>query len=317
EGKLVLDNQGKSVFALGQEASLTIPANSCKLLELKRATKATKPILVGMSGHTQLIKNQLLITGIKGKPGHVYPIRVRLSEPASVKKVKINGVRQDFSVTDSEVRLDVQFKGNAYPRELDHWIKPDGSIFEFPYHNKQESLKIKTKFRINKDVVQLLEKARPKNFGEMSEKIAAWQVSEKYDYSYHNFTCSRPERLWLIIPFTLQKVSDVKVSINSIDVGDLLMNDTTGHSFYMDITDLIGYGVDNEIELFMQEMNENEFMGPFLMYPGEELTGDVLSKPKDIDMRVIYNKSLISPGPPRYIKGANRPVISDATVMGN
>ena len=317
EGKLVLDNQGKSVFALGQEASLTISANSCKLLELKRATKVTKPILVGISGHTRLIKNQLVITGVRGKPGHVYPIRVRLSEPASVKKVKVNGVRQDFSVTDSEVRLDVQFKGNAYTRELDHWIKPDGSIFEFPYHNKQESLKIKTKFKINKDVVQLLEKARPKNFAEMGEKIAAWQVSGKDAYSYHNFTCSRPERLWLIIPFTLQKVSDVKVSINSIDMGDLLMNDTPGHSFYMDITDLIGYGVDNEIELFMQEMDKNEFMGPFLMYPGEELTGDVLSKPKDINMQVIYKKSLISPGPPRYIKGANRPVITDARVMGN
>ena len=94
--------------------------------------------MVGISGHARLDKDQLVITGVKGKPGHVCPIRVRLSDPGSVKTVKVNGVKQAFSVTGGEVKLDVQFVGDTYARELNHWTKPDGSTFVFPYHDKQE-----------------------------------------------------------------------------------------------------------------------------------------------------------------------------------
>ena len=319
KGKLVLDNHGVSVFTRGRKAAMTIPANSCKLLELKRATRADKPVLIGISGDARLANKQLLITGVKGKPGQACPIRLRLSDPGSVKTIKVNGVEQGFSVSvvGGEVKLDVQFAGDTYARELDHWTRSDGSIFEFPYHDKQGSLKIKTKVRINKEVARLLEKAKPKNFAEMSRKIAAWQASGKGSYGYHNFTCSRPDRLWLIIPFTLQKVSDLKVSINSKDVGAMLRRDRNGNSFYVDVTDLINYAASNDIEFSVRSMDKNEFMGPFLMYPGEELTGEVLSKPGNVSKRVVYTRPLIRPGLPRHIKGAKHPVITDARVTGN
>ena len=35
------DNHGQVVFTLGDKASLTLPANSCKLLELRRVTQAS------------------------------------------------------------------------------------------------------------------------------------------------------------------------------------------------------------------------------------------------------------------------------------
>ena len=70
----------------------------------------------------------------------------------------------------------------------------------------------------------------------MDSRIADWQARGSVS-PYHNFTCCRPNRLWLIIPFTLQKVSDVKVTINSRELAGLLKLDGNGHSFYADITE--------------------------------------------------------------------------------
>ena len=96
-----------------------------------------------------------------------------------------------------------------------------------------------------------------------------------------------------------------------------LRYDRYGHSYYMDVTNLVDYGADNEIELSIRNLQKNEFMGPFLMYPGEELTSHVLPKPNHAGKRVVYTKSLVPAGPPRYVKGAKRPVITEAKVMGN
>lgn len=316
-GVIVLDDRGNSVFSSGQKAGITVPANSCKLLELRRVAEARTPVLVGVSGQVGVVKNQLDITAVSGKPGQVYPARVRLSKPGSVKAVRVNGVDQPFSRTDSEIVLDIQFAGDAYARDLDHWTKPDGTSFRFPNDRNQDLLEISTKFTVNRDVPQLLEKARPRNSAEMDSKIAGWQTSGEASYSYHNFTCCRPGRLWLVIPFTLQRVSDLKLSINSRECSTLLKQDRYGHSFYVDITDLVDYGSENEIDLSMRNMDKNEFMGPFLMYPDEGLTSEVLSKPNGVNGRVVYTGSLIPRGAPRYLKGAKPPVITQAVVIGN
>jgi hypothetical protein len=54
--------------------------------------------------------------------------------------------------------LGIQFAGDTYVRELDAWTKLDGRRFEFPYHDRQDSLAIKTTVRVNKDVAALLQR---------------------------------------------------------------------------------------------------------------------------------------------------------------
>jgi len=314
---IVLDDRGNSLFTRGRKASLTIPANDCKLLELRRAAKADGPVLVGVSGEVKLVGERIEITAVRGKPGHVYPLRVRVPAAHRVTAVKVNGVEQAFSRTGGEVQLNVQFAGDACVRELDHWTKPDGSALGFPYHDRHETLEIATTFRIDKEAIGLLEKARPRNFAEMGRKIAGWQASGQDSYSYHNFTCCRPDRLWLIVPFTLQRVGDVKVTINSKDPGTLMKHDRHGHSFYVDVTDLVNYGADNKIAISMRSLEANEFMGPFLMYPEEGAATRVLPGPSRPSRPVVYTRSLIPRGPPRYGKGAKRPVVTEARVTGN
>jgi|GEM_PF-900993 len=315
-GMIVLDNEGHSLFALGHHARLTVPANSCRLLELRRAAEAKGPVLVGLAGRVGLDGERLGITGVRGKPGLVCSLGIRLTRPASVKQVTVNGVEQPFARADKEIRLTVQFAGDALVRELDHWTKPDGSVFTFPNEQRQDSLEISAKFTLNKDVPQLLEKAKPGNFGEIGGRIADWQARGGVS-PYHNFTCCRPNRLWLVIPFTLQRVSDVNVTINSRDLGGLLKLDGNGHSFYADITEAVDYGGDNALKLSLRNMAKNEFMGPFLLYPDEGLTDEVLPQPGGLEPRVVYTGSLIPPGAPRYLAGAKRPVITQALVTGN
>lgn len=222
---IVLDDRGNSIFAQGQKATVAVPANDCKLLELRRAVKADGPVLVGIAGRVALVDHRLDISAVSGKPGRAYPLCVRLSDPEAVKEVKVNGVDQTFSRTDKEIAL--------------------------------------------------------------------------------------------IVPFTLQRVGDVKVVVNSKALGALLRHDRYGHSFYADITDLVEYGADNEITISMKNLEPSEFMGPFLMYPDEELTGEVLLKPHGVKERVVYTGSLIPRTAPRYIQGAKRPVITQASVTGN
>ena len=317
EGTLVLDDRGRSVFAWGDKSSLTVPANACRLLELRRVAKAERPVLAGIAGQVVSAARRLDITAARGKPGQVYPIRVRLPGPDAVEAVRVNGIEQPFSRAGNEIRLQVQFAGEPYVRELDRWVLPDGSVFRFPNAERQASLEVAAKFKLNENVRRLLENARPKNFAEMDSKIAAWQTSGDVSYSYHNFTCCRPNRLWLVVPFTLQRVGELRIAVNARDAGGLLRRDRYGHAFYLDVTDLVDFGKENEIRLSARDLEANEFLGPFLMYPDEGLTAEVLPAASPPETPVVFAGSLVPPPPRRYAKDSRRPVIVEAVASRN
>ena len=75
--KRVLDDLGRSVFPLGERASLTVPANSCYLLELSRAAASGDPVLFGAAGEVVLVDGSMEITAVRGKPGETTRLRVR------------------------------------------------------------------------------------------------------------------------------------------------------------------------------------------------------------------------------------------------
>ena len=64
---------------------------------------------------------------------------------------------------------------------------------------------------------------------------------------------------------------------------------------------------DNEITLSLRNLEQNEFMGPFLMYPDEGLTGEVLPKPGGPKRRVVYTGSLIPRGRPAISAAQSAP----------
>ncbi len=314
--KLVLDENGKSVFALGEKMRLTVPANGCYLLELKRVPRSGQPVLVGSAGEVTLEGGRMAVTGIAGKPGQTTQLRVRVADLNAVRSVTVNGVQQKFSASEQEIRLQLQFAGEKYVRELDDWTQADGKRFEFPYHLAQPELKLATTFALKVDVSQLLERARPTNFAEMDTKIAGWQTPEgkrKASYKYHNFICERPSRLWLIIPFLTR--TGLEVTLNGEKV-DLLRWDAPSSSAFADVTDLVNYGGDNRVELSIEGMTPNGFMGPYLLYPEEASTDRVLPELKDADRPVVYRQPLVSMLQPRYRRGAG-PRVMEAGMTAN
>jgi hypothetical protein len=313
---LVLDSNGRSVFALGEKASITVPANGCYLLELKRVAKQRKPVLVGAAGEVALADGRMAITGVAGKPGETARIRVRVAEPDAVKSVTVNGIEQKFARTEREICLELQFVGEKYVRELDAWTQADGQRFDFPYHAAQPELTLTTRFTLNADVRQLLEKARPGNFAEMDARIAAWQMPESRrnpSYSYHNFICERPAQLWLIIPFLTP--TGVEVTLNGEKIDKLRWDDPSSSAF-ADLTDRVKYGEENSITLFIKGMAPNRFMGPFLLYPEEAATDRVLPTPGPRDNPVRCTRALVPAPQPRYRKGEG-PKVIEAKMMDN
>ena len=309
KGRRVLDNDGKSIFALGQTARITVPANTCFLLELKKVSQEDAPALLGAEGTIRQQGDSLEIAGISGKPGQRLPMRARISNSSSVKRVTVNGVLQKFSASAEEVSLEVQFAGKRFARELDSWTQVDGQLFDFPNHAAEKALTLTTTFKLNKDVPQMLEKAKPKNFAEMAGKIAEWQQPEskkQFSYSYHNFICERPERLWLIIPFLSQTAVDVTLNGQPVTSAHW---DKPSNSAFADVTDLVNYGVENQLELSIKELAPKAFMGPYLLYPEEAATTQVLPEPSSSDRQVVYKQPLVPSPRTRYRKGQGPKVI--------
>jgi hypothetical protein len=58
-------------------------------------------------------------------------------------------------------------------------------------------------------------------------------------------------------------------------------------------------------------------MGPFLLYPAEAPTADVIPTPLEAARPVVYTRSLIDPLPPRHVRGGAQPWITAAFVTGN
>jgi hypothetical protein len=310
--QLVLDVNGKSVFARGEMASITVPANGCYLLELRKVTAQGAPVLVGAAGAVALADGQMAITGVEGKPGQQVGIRVRVADPGAVQGVTVNGIAQNFTRTAGEIGVELQFAGDKYVRELDVWTQAGGGRFDFPVHAAGTGLQLTTSFTLTADVAQLLEAAKPQNFAEMDGKIAAWQAT-RGGGGYHNFICERPSRLWLIVPF--RTPASVEVTLNGAKVAALRW-DAPSSSAFADLTDLVNYGGENHITLSINGLPADGFMGPFLLYPAEAGTNVVLPGPAGADQPVIYGQSLAPALPTRYRKNAG-PKVIEAKMMEN
>ncbi len=314
--KVVLDADGKSVFEQGETTRIIVPANSCYVFELNKTVRKEGPVLLGTAGSVAASGNAIRIADVTGKPGQLLPIRVRGSNPSVVQSVSVNDVPQKFITSNGEISLDVQFAGERQVRELDTWKRADGQPFVFPSHDEAKEVKLSTTFTLDAALPQRLEKARPKNFAEMDAKIAQWQEPEnqkKVSYSYHNFVGARPGRLWLIVPFL--RPTDVSVTLNDQPVPSVRW-DKPSNSAYVDVTNLVSYGSENRLELFIPTLKANSFMGPFFQYPDEADTSKILPAPQSPELHVIYKGPLVPALPPRYCS-AEGPAVLEGEMMSN
>jgi len=319
-GKRVADEDGRSIFARGDMARIVVPANECFLLELRKTKPEPWPVLLGAEGDVRRQGEELVITGVNGPPGGRLPLRVRLADAVGVKRVTVNGVPQRFTVKEGGIVIELHFAGEPYVRELDVWTRGDGGPFTFPNTEPIRGLSLSTTFSVRADVPNLLKEAQPANFAAMGATIAGWQEKGRAGspqmtnpYSYHNFVGARPDRLWLVLPFLAR--SKVTARINGRPIESLLF-DLPSNSWFADVTDFIEAGGDNRIELVIAELPTGAFLGPFLLYPHEALTSDVLPEPGQHAPRVVFTRPLARAPTGRYREGAG-PRVVEARMLGN
>jgi len=314
KGKILLDANGKSVFARGAKTRIIVPADSCFLLELKRAEKKPAPVLAGIEGKVVRNGSNLEITGVSGRPGALVDFAVSLSGADKTRKLTVNGVDQKFTATENAITGVIQFAGGMYQRELNQWRKPDGSLFSFPFHPQAKGLTLESSFYLRPEVKKLLSDAKPANFKEMGAKVESWYKAgnRPNDLSYHNFIGCRPGRLWLIVP--TYRRTDCKIALNGQALKNQ-MRDRASDWIHADITDLVTCGADNRIELSFANTIANNFMGPFLIYPTEPNTDSVSPRQNEAFEPVVYTKPLDPTPPLRYKKTAG-PIVQSAKMLG-
>ncbi len=285
-GKFLLDENGKSTFTRGDKARMVVQDWTT-----------------------------LKVTGLSGKPGTSLDFSVQLGGAEKIEELTANGVGQKFTANDSTITSTIQFAGTRYQRELDQWVKSDSSSFSFPLHGAGKDLSLKSSFYLNPQVPELLAQAKPSNFNEMGKVVESWYRAgnEPRDLSYHNFIGCRPERLWLIIP--TYRPTEVNIILNGRPVANQMV-DLASDWIHADISDLVNHGENNQIELLFPEMSENNFMGPFLIYPEEGNTTEITPVPGEVLKPIVYTQPLDPTPPLRYKKGAD-PRVEEVKMLGN
>ncbi|MDR0901994.1 MAG: hypothetical protein LBM92_04405, partial [Opitutaceae bacterium] len=156
-------------------------------------------------------------------------------------------------------------KNSAAPaRGLDEWRLPDGSAFAFPFHPSQDGFSVETSFHAAPKIKRLLDENRPANLDEFESLIEGWK--KKYP---DNFAWARPDRLWLVLPFAApETVKSPALLVNGRPVP--VQTHAIGRPiiYYADITDGIRWGDENTITFSCFSIGENQFLGPWLDYPG-------------------------------------------------
>src|SRR6185312_8232082 len=113
--QLYPDAQKGRVMAVGRRGDLlSIPLHGTDALVLEVSPLPAEihdPLLVGSAGTANLHDSQLDLTDISGEPGTTLPLQVLVPNPASVRKVKLNGLNVAFSRTNNSIQVTVRFEG--------------------------------------------------------------------------------------------------------------------------------------------------------------------------------------------------------------
>jgi hypothetical protein len=264
EGRRHFDRKsGRGIFAAGERVTAVVPAYEVVLLELSLFSDAQLPLAFGTDGSAQFADGVLSIAGATGQPGEVADIAVAARDGQPVEHLVVNGRRIPLQPQGGYGWATIRFDGGSLPRLLDHWRAADGQAFSFPRHTAADAIALSTTFYADKTIRGLLAAARPANLAEYEPLLAEWRKN----YS-DSFVGARPDRLWLVIPFTeAATVGAVTLTVNGrpVPVERYTLHRPSIH--YADLTDFIQWGQDNVLHLDVEKLGADQFLGPFLDYP--------------------------------------------------
>ena len=176
-------------------------------------------------------------------------------------------------------------------RELNYWKYSDDKPFIFPSHKAYSKLEISTTFFADAQIKEILEKSKPENSVEIEALIPEWTNKEKIELP-HNFKWATPYRILFVMPLiNANMINNAVIKFNGeITELDCFILQGVKIIYYSDITEIIKFDQYNEVTLILDGIGENQFLGPYLDYPAEEKTADLLCSKTNTQNKLIYDK---------------------------
>jgi hypothetical protein len=137
--------------------------------------------------------------------------------------------------------------------------------------------------------------ATPPNLAEIAPLVEQWRNDRRLP---HNYVWARPDRLWLVLPFTdAGRVREVRLECNDavVPVSCFTVSDVR-IVYYADLTDAVRWGERNTLALRLSGLQANQFLGPYLDYPVPT------PLPVPSGPRVVYDRPVDSDMPVRWEK---------------
>jgi len=303
----------RGVFAAGDRVSLVVPEHEVLLLELVEVTEATIPSVFDIpEGSITALNAMPVATGVHGKPGETISVAFLQNEKAFANGT-INGVGITLRQCNGYAAGEISFAGRRLPRLLDDWRTPDGASFHFPRHEACGKIVLRTAFDAWPEIRELLAKTTPPNLADFEQLIPKW----KAEYPLDNYAWSRPDRLWLIIPFTDADMAVLDgIRLDGKDVPLECHKCSRKLIYYVDLTDHVTWGNSHSLELEFSSLAENQFMGPYLDYPQEAFVSIAVEPVTPAKAAVVYDGPLDPEMKPRLhtspVDTRRAPVVASA-----
>lgn len=276
EGRMWL-NPTELALVRGEQVVIEVPSREVMVLELRPLRADELPLVTGIGGQLKRDNNELRITDASGQPGERAVVSMVTArgmhctvgtdtKNLQLPKLWINGKPAELIEQKPAASATIQFAGTSLPRALDDWKTEEGKPFAFPFHPAATRLALRTTFTANPAIRKILESAKPANLAEVAPLIEHWRRTRGLP---HNFAWARPDRLWLVLPFTdAGRVGEVKLKFNGQDLPVTCFSVAGAKVIHFaDLTDLVKWGKPNELSLELSNLPQDQFLGPYLDYP--------------------------------------------------
>ncbi|MCC7360545.1 MAG: hypothetical protein IT317_13770 [Anaerolineales bacterium] len=279
---------GAVAWSADDPLTVEVPAQEVVVLEVRRDDGHAR--VFGIGARLAERGSVAELSAVELQPGSVQAFAVRTAADS----VLVNGQAIPTTVINGLRGGRLIGAGQPLPRCLDVWHDEAGRRFQFPRHAAYEHLRLRSRFLVNAAVRAHLAAHRPTDPAAVDALVGELHAKGWTDPA----TWARPDRLWLVLPFTdAQRVGQVVLRVND-QPQPLFAYALHGARviWYADLSDVLPRDGEVQLELELSDLGANQFSGPYLDLPPRSNTQQIEAAPDETPSRVIFGEIL--PNPP-------------------
>ncbi len=249
-----------------------------------------RPALFGVGGQFSERAGVADLSGVSLPPGSVQALALR----TAAVHLQVDGRDIPTTTTNGLLRARLVGAGQPLPHYLDVWQDDAGRRFDFPRHAAWKHLRLRSHFVSSPALRTHLSANRPVDPPAMDALVGELQAKGWTDPAHW----TRPDRLWLVIPFTdAQRVGGLKLRVDGQP--QPLLNYTLYGAriiWYADLSAVLARDGEVQVELELSDLGADQFLGPYLDLSSEIDADRIEAAPAKTPPRLVYDG--IVPNPP-------------------